>query len=115
MRRRFNADELIAHWFRPLVIAFALLFQTTACQAIEPVKLQEADSEWTVHDFQDVKREVGYSDPERFGKVKPKTFISWILIGTGIWLLIVIFLFAFFTRSPTDKIWLEKKDEDVGS
>lgn len=115
MRHRFNADELIGDWLRPIVIAVALLFQFTTCQAIEPVRLQETSSEWTVHDFQDVKQEVGYSDPQRFGKVQPTTLISWILIGTGIWLLIVIFLFAFFTRSPTHKIWLNKEDEDAGS
>lgn len=113
MRHRFNADELIGDWLRPIVIAVALLFQPQP--ATELVRLQETSSEWTVRDFQDVKQEVGYSDPQRFGKVRPTTLISWILIGTGIWLLIVIFLFAFFTRSPTDKVWLNKEDEVTGS
>jgi len=88
MRRRFYADERKANWFKPIVIVFALLFQSAACQAIEPVRLQETHSEWTVHDFQEVKQEVGYSDPQRFGKVQPTTLISWILIGTGVWLLV---------------------------
>ena len=115
MRRRFNADELIGDWFRPIVIAVVLLFHFTTCQANEPDRLQETNSERTVRDFQDVKQEVGYADPQRFGKVRPATLISWILIGTGIWILIAIFLFAFYNRSPTDKVWLKKEDEDTGS
>jgi len=92
MRPRFYVDELTGNWFRPIVIAIVLLFQSAAGQATEPVRLQETQSESTVHDFQDIKQEA------------------------GIWLLIVIFLFAIFCRSPTDKIWLNKDDEeDIGS
>ncbi len=115
MRLRFDVDEWKENWLWPIVIAVALPFQTAACQATEPVRLQETNSTSTVRDFQDVKQEVGYSDPQRFGKVQPTILISWILIGTGIWLLLVIFLFALFYRSPADKIWLAKEEEDVSS
>ena len=93
MRLRFDADRLQENWFKPIVIAVALLFQQALCQAIESDRRQEINNASTVHDFQDVKHEVGYSDPQRFGKVQPTILISWILIGTGIWFLLYIALF----------------------
>ena len=74
---------------------------------------QGARSGSTVHDFQDVKQEVGYSDPKRFGEVDPTTLISWVLIGAGIWCLLAIFLYAYFAKSSVDKAWLSEQKEEA--
>ena len=113
MGRRFYTDGMIASCFWPTVTTVFLLIPfSPCCKAGDRCRQQETSSGSSVHDFQDVKKEVGYVDPERFGKVKPTTLISWVLIGAGIWCLIAIFLYAYFTRSSTDKLWLEEQNEE---
>jgi hypothetical protein len=114
MGRRFYADETIASWFLPTVVVVASLYPNSPCLPASERRLQQtAPGGSTVHDFQDVKQEVGYQDPKRYGEVDPTTLISWILIGSGTWCLLVIFLYAFFAKSSVDKIWLEERKDDA--
>ena len=113
MGRRFYLDETNAGCFYPTVVVVASLFPISPClRASEKGLQQTATDRSSVRDFQDVKQEVGYRDPKRYGEIDPTTLISWILIGTGIWCLLVIFLYAFFAKSSVDKIRLEEpKDQ----
>ena len=68
MGRRFYSDEMSVCWCLSTVVVAALLFPVSAClMASEKGLRQVAQNGSTVHDFQDVKQEVGYSDPKRFG------------------------------------------------
>ena len=114
MGRRFYADEMIVRWFLPTVVVVATVLPTSPCLMASETGMQQAASDGSsVYDFQDVKQEVGYRDPKRYGEVDPATLVSWILIGAGIWCLLVIFLYAFFAKSSVDKIWLEEQKVDA--
>ena len=113
MSRRFYSNEITVCWFLSTVVVVALLLPTSTCLMASEERLQQvAQNGSSVHDFQDVKQEVGYRDPKRFGEVDPITLISWVLIGAGIWCLFAIFLYAYFVQSSVDKAWLcEQKEE----
>ena len=114
MGRRFYSDEMTVGWFLSTVVVVALLFPTSSCLMANEERLQQvAQNGSSVHDFQDVKQEVGYRDPQRFGEVDPTTLISWVLIGAGIWCLLAIFLYAYFAKSSVDKAWLSEQKEEA--
>ena len=114
MRRRFYLDEITVCWFLSTVVVVALLFPISACLMASEKRLQQvAQNGSSVHDFQDVKQEVGYRDPKRFGEVDPTTLISRVLIGAGIWCLLAIFLYAYFAKSSVDKTWLSEQKEEA--
>ena len=114
MGRRFYLDEMTVCWFLSTVVVVALLFPTSSClMASEERSQQVAQHGSSVHDFQDVKQEVGYSDPKRFGEVDPTTLISWVLVGAGIWCLLAIFLYAYFAKSSVGKAWLSEQKEEA--
>ena len=114
MGRRFYSDEMTVGWFLSTVVVIALLFTASSClMASEERSQQAAPSGSSVHDFQDVKQEVGYRDPKRFGEIDPTTLILWVLIGAGIWCLLAIFLYAYFAKSSVDKAWLSEQKEEA--
>ncbi len=103
---------MTVRWFLSTVVVVALLFPISSCLMASEERLQQvAQHGSSVHDFQDVKQEVGYRDPKRFGKVDPTTLISWVLIGAGIWCLLAIFLYAYFAKSSVEKAWLSEQKE----
>lgn len=116
MGRRFYSDEMTVCWFLSTVVVVVLLFPASSCLMASEKRLQQvAQNGSTVHDFQDVKQEVGYQDPKRFGEVDPTTLISYVLIGAGIWCLLGIFLYAYFAKSSVDKVWLSEQSEEADS
>lgn len=114
MGRKFYSNEMNVRWFLSTVAVVALLLPASSCLMASEKGLQQvAQNGSTVHDFQDVKQEVGYDDPQRFGEVDPTTLISWVLIGAGIWCLLGIFLYAYFAKSSVDKVWLSEQNEEA--
>jgi len=95
-------------WFLPLVI-FLFLFSLPSENYLFSQEVPKTSSSSTAHDFQDIKKEVGYSDPQRFGKAGPVTLISWLLIASGVWCLIAIFLYALFNKSSIDSNWVREQ------
>ena len=71
-----------------------------------------SDTSSTVSGFQEIKAETGYRDPQRYSKDEPETLLKWLLIGSGVWCLVVIFLFALFHRSSVDRNWVEQSEQD---
>lgn len=104
-------------WVTVLLISFS------PCSSQEPavneeLLVRDSNANSTVNDFQEVKAEVGYRDPQRYGKGEPETLIRMILIGAGVWCLIAIFLFALFHRPSVDQNWVRdstEQDDDLGS
>jgi len=96
-----------------------LLFSFSPCGSQEPIAMkineeaavQNSNASSTVDGFQEVKTEVGYRDPQRYSKGEPERLLSWILIGAGVWCLVVIFLFALFHRSSVDRSWVREQSE----
>ena len=97
-----------------------LLFLYSPCGSQDPFVDQKIDEKTAAQDlnasstvggFQEIKSEVGYRDPQRYSKGEPERLLSWILIGAGVWCLIVIFLFALFHRSSVDRNWVREQSE----
>ena len=77
----------------------------------EKMAAQDSNASSTVSGFQEVKSETGYRDPQRYSKGEPETLLKWLLIGSGVWCLIVIFLFALFHKSSVDRNWVRERSE----
>ena len=77
----------------------------------EKMAAPDSNASSTVGGFQEIKSEVGYRDPQRYGQGEPERLLSWILIGAGVWCLVVIFLFALFHRSSIDRNWVREQSE----
>ncbi len=77
----------------------------------EKMAAQDSNASSTVSGFQEVKSETGYRDPQRYSKGEPETLLKWLLIGSGVWCLIVIFLFALFHKSSVDRAWVREQSE----
>ncbi len=69
----------------------------------------DSNANSSVSGFQEIKSELGYRDPERYSKGEPETLLKWLLIGAGVWCLIVIFLFALFRKSSVDRDWVREQ------
>ena len=77
----------------------------------EKTAAQDSKASSAVSGFQEIKSETGYQDPQRYSKGEPETLLKWLLIGSGIWCLIVIFLFALFHKSSVDRNWVREQAE----
>lgn len=97
-------------WVVVLLFSFFPYSSQEAVVNEEPA-VQDSNAVSTANDFQDIKAEVGYSDPQRYGESEPETLIRWILIGAGAWCLIAIFLFALFRRPAVDQNWIRDQSE----
>ena len=106
--------------FAWVVMLLFLLFSNSPSGSQDPFVDQKIDEKMaapdsnassTVGGFQEIKTEVGYRDPQRYRKGEPERLLSWILIGAGVWCLIVIFLFALFHRSSVDRNWVREQSE----
>ena len=78
----------------------------------EKTALQDSNASSAVSGFQEIKSETGYREPQRYSKGEPEMLLKWLLIGAGVWCLIVIFLFALFHRSSVDRNWVEQSEQD---
>ena len=93
-----------------------LLFSLSPCGSQDPsvdekMAAKDSNASSTVGGFQEVKAEVGYRDPQRYSKGEPERLLRWILIGAGVWCLVVIFLFALFHRSSVNRNWVRERSE----
>ena len=77
----------------------------------EKTAAHDSNASSTVSGFQEIKSETGYRDPQRYSKGEPETLLKWLLIGSGVWCLIVIFLFALFHKSSVDRKWVRERSE----
>ena len=93
-----------------------LLFSFSPCGSQDPsvnekTAAQDSNASSTVSGFQEIKTEVGYRDPQRYSKGEPEKLLRWILIGAGVWCLVLIFLIALFHRSSVDRNWVREQSE----
>ena len=79
--------------------------------ADKKIAAQDSNVSSTVNGFQEIKTETGYRDTQRYSKSEPETLLKWLLIGSGVWCLIVIFLFALFHKSSVDRNWVREQSE----
>ena len=100
-------------WFAMLLFSFSPceLHGLQDPNVDEKTAAQDSDANSTVNGFQEIKSETGYRDPQRYGKDEPETLLKWLLIGSGVWCLIVIFLFALFHKSSVDRNWVRERSE----
>ena len=77
----------------------------------ETMAAQDSNARSTVDGFQEIKTEVGYRDPQRYSKGEPERLLRWVLIGAGVWCLVVIFLFALFRRPSVNRNWVREQSE----
>ena len=106
--------------FAWVVMLLFSLFLSSPSGPQDPLVDQKIDEKMAAHDsnasstvggFQEIKSKVGYRDPQRYSKGEPERLLSWILIGAGVWCLVVIFLFALFHRSSADRNWVREQSE----
>ena len=97
-------------WIVMLLFSFSP-YGSQGPSADEKIAAQDSNASSTVNGFQEIKSETGYRDPQRYGKNEPETLLKWLLIGSGVWCLIVIFLFALFHKSSVDRNWVREQAE----
>ena len=113
-RRGFTSGQRGVPSFFAWVVM--LLFLFSPCGSKDPsvdekMAAQDSNASSTVGGFQEIKTEVGYRDPQRYSKGEPERLLRWILIGAGVWCLVVIFLFALFHRSSANRNWVREQSE----
>ena len=96
--------------FAWVVVLLFSLFSYSPCgsqdlHVNEKMAAQDSNASSTAGGFQEIKAEVGYRDPQRYSKGEPERLLRWILIGAGVWCLVIIFLFALLQYH----LWFGKK------
>ena len=55
----------------------------------------------TIADFQEVKQELGYKDPDRFRDTNPVSLIKGLIAALGVWMVLIIILYFLFYQTPS--------------